>query len=291
MFTLKIENTNGEIFELSHNTQNYAVIGVQGLTRPHTAVNTAVGGGLDGAFFNSDRVEMRNIVINIVLNGDIEANRQQLYRIFPQKTQCTVYFQNRNRDVKINGYVEVLEGDLFSQREQMQISILCPRPFWESMRTIYTELSNILSMFEFPFSIAETPGIPMSEILDYPLCVINNDGDAPCGCVITINIKTGGASGNPVDNLKIINSTTQEFFGFTGRTFGAGDQIIINTISGQMSVTLNRAGTESNLLNYIETGSKWFKLAVGENRFTFTCDDNADAVEITFATGVLYGGV
>lgn len=293
MFTLKIENTNGEIFELSHNTQNYAVVGVQGLTRPQTAINTNTGGGLDGAFFNSARVEMRNIVIDIILNGDIETNRQQLYRIFPQKTACTVYFQNKNRNVKISGYVEVLEGDLFTQREAMQISIICPRPFWEDMNAIYTELSQIVAMFQFPFSIAESPGVPMSEIQEHPVCTIVNGGDVPCGCIITVNIKNDGEL-NVVSGLTIYNVTTQEYFGIsTRRNFSAGDQITINTISGQLSVTLNHGGEISNLLNFIADGSTWLKLAVGENLFTFTVynDYNADKVDITFETGVLYGGV
>ena len=46
MFTLKIENANGEIFELTHDSRNYVVIGVEGLTYPPTAVNTSTGGGL-----------------------------------------------------------------------------------------------------------------------------------------------------------------------------------------------------------------------------------------------------
>lgn len=292
MFTLKIENTRGEIFELTHNTQNYAVIGVQGLTRPQTGINTSTGGGLDGAFFNSARVEMRNIVIDIVLNGDIETNRQQLYTIFPQKTECTVYFKNKNMDVKISGYVEVLEGDLFTQRERMQISIICPRPFWESMNAIYTELAQIVRAFQFPFSIAESPGIPFSVVMDYPLCTVINPGDIACGCIITINIKTEGTDMNLVNNLKIYDITTQEFFGFAQNYgFGASDQITINTMSGQLSVTVNRGGKILNLLNYVAAGSTWFKLQPGENQFTFTCDDNADAVEITFQTAALYGGV
>lgn len=286
MFTLKIENTNGEIFELSHNTQNYAVVGVQGLTPPPTTINTSTGGGIDGSFYNSSYLQQRNLVIDIILNGDIEGNRQQLYRIFPRKTQCTVYFKNRNRNVKINGYVEALGGDLFVQREAMQISIICPRPYWEDMQTIYTELSNILRMFEFPFSIAKTPGVPFSEYLDYPTCTIFNSGDVPCGCVISANIKDDG-----ITNLKIYNITTQQFFGFSGFTFNAGDQITITTISGQLGVTLNRSGTITNLLNYVAVGSMWLKLAVGENNFTFTCSGNADAVEITFTTALLYGGV
>ena len=72
MYTLKIENTNGELFELSHNNQNYAIIGVTGLTRPATDIRTSAGGGLDGEFYNSSRVQMRNIVITVFLRGNIE---------------------------------------------------------------------------------------------------------------------------------------------------------------------------------------------------------------------------
>lgn len=291
MFTLKIENTNGEIFELSHNTQNYAVVGVSGLTRPQTAINTSTGGGLDGAFFNSARVEMRNIVIDIILQGDIEGNRQRLYRVFPQKTACTVYFQNQNRNVQISGYVETLGGDLFSQRERMQISIICPRPFWQDMNAIYTELSNVLKMFQFPFAIAETPGVPMSEIMDNPICTVNNSGDVPCGCIIAVNIASNAAAGTQIRNLRIYNVTTQEFMGFGTYPFEPGDEIIINTLSGQLSATLNRSGTITNLLNWVVSGSRWFKLPVGENRFTFTTASDSEAVGITFKTAMLYGGV
>ncbi len=284
MYTLKIENTNGEIFELSHDNQNYAIIGVTGLTRPATDIHTSAGGGLDGEFFNSSRVQMRNIAITVVLRGNIEENRQRLYRIFPMKTHCAVYFSNKNRNVKIFGYVEILDADLFTEQETVQISIICPRPFWQDMQTIYTELSQIMSMFQFPFAIEETPGVPFSEIVDYPTCTIDNVGDVRCGCVMVIDIK------NTVQNLKIFNLTTQEFFGFD-YTFSDGDQITINTISGQMSVTLNSSGTVTNILSAVVKNSSWLKLNVGENIFTFTSDDNMDAIDIQFQTGVLYGGV
>lgn len=283
MFTLKIETINGDIFELTHNTRNYAIIGIQGLTPPATAINTATAGTIDGTFFNSARVEQRNLVIDIVLNGDIEGNRQRLYKIFPRKVPCMIYFSNKNRNVQINGYVEALEGDLFSQREQMQISIICPRPYFEDMETIYTELSLILAMFEFPFSIS-TP-IPFSEIVEYPLCTINNDGDTACGCIMAISI-----SGD-VTGLKIYNSTQQTFFGFD-YSFEAGDTITINTSSGSMGATLDRNGVQSNLLNYVAKGSTWFRLSLGNNDFTFTADgDGAENVKIIFATANLYGGV
>lgn len=283
MFTLKIENTNGNIFELTHNSPNYYVTSVQGLTPPATAVNTATAGTIDGTFFNSARVEQRNIVITVVINGDIEANRQRLYTIFPRRTPCTVYFKNANRDVKIIGYVEMLEGDLFVQREQMQISIICPRPYFEALQTLYTELSKIIALFEFPFSIV-TP-IPFSEILDYPICTINNTGDVACGTTIEVDFYDD-ASG-----LKIFNTTTQTFFELDFE-FEENDHVVINTNSGQMGVSLYRDGVKTNLLNYVAQNSTWLRIAPGENNFTFTVETgDAENVKIHFTTALLYGGV
>ena len=280
LFELKIENTRGEIFELTNDEQNYAVIGISGLTRPDTAVNTSESAA-DGSRYNSSRVGMRNLVIDIDLRGDIEANRQRLYRIFPMKTACIVYFRKENRNVKIVGYVEVLEGDLFVEREQMQISILCPRPFWESAAILYSELSRIMKLFEFPFSI-QNP-IPFSERRNLPLCTIVNRGDAVCGCIITIEIS------GEVSDLNIYNSATQQFFGFD-YTFQADDIITLNTKQGEKSVSLLRNGETVNLLNYMKTGSSWIQLAVGANDFTFTASDT-DKVRILFAAVELYGGV
>lgn len=284
MFTLKIENAKGQIFELSHNSQNYNVIGVEGLTPPPTAVNTSTGGLIDGAFYNSSRVEMRNIVITLVLNGDIEQNRQQLYKIFNIKKPCKIYFQNERRNVQIIGYVETVDGDLFTMREQIQISIICPRPYFEDLDILYTELSEIARMFEFPFSIEDNDPVPFSEILSYPLCTINNGGDVECGCTIDITV-TG-----TVTDLTIYNTTQQTFIGFS-YSFQAGDEITINTNSGQMGAVLTRNGQTVNLLNYIIENSTWFRLDIGDNEFTYSTTAGADYVQIVFATANLYGGV
>ena len=280
MFTLKIENTRGEIFELTNDETNYAVIGVSGLTRPDTTVNTSSGVS-DGEYYNSSKVGMRNIVIDILLRGDIETNRQRLYKIFPLKTACTVYFINYNRDVKIKGYVEVLDGDLFVEQEQIQISIICPQPYFESLKTLYTELSKIMRLFEFPFCITEP--IPFSEKRNLPLCSILNNGDTTCGVILTISIS------GEVSNLKIYNTATQQLFGLDYE-FQENDQITLNTQSRQKNISLIRDGETINLLGSMQAGSSWIQLATGINNFTFTAD-GADFVKIIFATVELYGGV
>jgi len=284
LFTLKIQNANGEVFELTHNSKNYNVVSVQGLTRPPTAVNTSEGGNIDGSFWNSSRVEQRNIVIDVVIRGDIAANRQRLYKIFSLKKPCTIFFKCKNRDVKIIGYVEILDGDLFVLGEQIQISIICPRPYFEALDAIYTELSQIVRMFEFPFSIAETEPIPFSEIEEYPLCTITNSGDVETGCIITVEFS------GFVEGLTIYNTTNQTFFGLN-YSFSAGDTLTISTVQGQKFIKLLRDGITSNLLNYMTAGSTWFTVGVGDNDFTFTTTTGADAVRVTFATADLFGGV
>ena len=285
MYTLKIENTNGEIFELTHDFSDYYVTKIEGLTPPATTINTAKAGIIDGTFFNSASVEERNIIISLTINGDIEANRQKLYRIFPRKTPCTIYFKNANRDVKIKGYVETIECDPFVMREKAQISIICPRPYFEDLATIYAELAATLSMFEFPFAIEEDNPISFGEATDYPIAEIMNEGDAEAGCIISIEVN------DTIQGIKIINTSTQQFF-YLDSAFVDHDKITISTISGQMGVTRERGGTKTNILNYVGANSTWLRLAPGVNYFTYTIDDgDTEDVEITFEATTLYGGV
>lgn len=105
MYTLKIQNASGELYELTHNPDQYLIEKITGLTTVRNTVNLSTAGTTAGGKFNSSHLESRNIVIYLVLCGDIEANRQLLYRIFPRDSEITVFFKNANRDVKIGARV------------------------------------------------------------------------------------------------------------------------------------------------------------------------------------------
>lgn len=284
MFTLKVDNGAG-ITELTHNLNNYAVISVQGLTPSATTINTATAGTIDGSFFNSARVESRNIVITIVINGDIEGNRQRLYKLFPRKKEITLYYKNKNRDVKINGYVETLEGDLFVKREQMQISIICPRPYFESVETTTHYIGDVHDLFEWPFDISESDPVEISRETTSFIYTYDNTGDVETGAIFEFDI-AGSVTG-----LTLTNFTTMEYIGFN-YSFSAGDKITVNTIQGQLSAKLIHNNTEINLLNYLISGSKWVKLATGENEIIYQVSTGNEAdITCIFTAPVLYGGV
>lgn len=285
MFSLRIQNAKGELFELSHNHQNYIVTNVDGLTVPQIVNNTASGGTVDGAFYNSSRMETRNIVITVRLVGDIEGNRQRLYKMFSLKKPNTIFFKNANRDLKIIGYVEVIEGDLFTEAESIQISIICPRPYWESAKTISEELSYTIRRFEFPFSIENDDPISLSEYTASPLAEVLNRGDVECGAIFTVTFS------GTVEGLVIYNTTNQQAIGFNVTFSDRSGVLTIDTRAGHLAAYLTSGATKTNLINKLTNASKWIKLDVGVNEFTFLTSSGGANVNITIEAAELYGGV
>lgn len=187
MFTLKIQNNRGELYELTHDREHYTVLNVGGLTLPGCNVNTSSAGAQDGEEYNSSHLNRRNLVITLQIEGDIETNRQKLYRIFPLHSPVTVFFKNKNRDVTIEGYVEGIEGDPFEMLEVMQISLICPHPYWEDLIGIYCEFGHELIGFSFPFNIS-AEGMVIAGIYQSPVQQVFNNGTADVGFVADVSV-------------------------------------------------------------------------------------------------------
>ena len=285
IFTLRIKNHKDEIYELTHDYDHYYVMSVTGLTPPATTINTTVSGIHDGSYYNSSRVQQRNIVITVGLRGKVEENRQRLYSIFPLKKECTVYYKNQNRDLKIRGYVETIEADIFVQQESVQISIICPNPFFEGITSISEDIRKVQPLFEFPFSITEP--IPFGNILRVPTCVINNIGDVECGCVFHFRFY------EYTNYLCIKNEVTHEYMDLQHAGFMDGDELFINTNFGNLRIILYRFdGEEINLLPYLKNGSSWIHLESGLNMITFSINEgHYEGVSAKVEYTPLYGGV
>ena len=289
MYSLKIQNAVGELYELSDMRSAYSIIHVSGLTPPKASINTSPAGTLDGEFYNSARLNMRNIVLDIVIEGDIETNRQQLYRIFPMKSACTVFFKNQNMDVKIEGYIELVDGDVCTRREQMQISIICPQPYWTTLGLVAYELSTTIASFSFPFSIAESPGVPISVYSQNPTITVYNSGSVPCGFKAYAEIAAGSAG---VQEVALFNLTTQKKIQLkANHTLQAGDTLYISTVPGELRFYLFRNGEKINYINYMTADSEFFTLALGENLLYFTCTGNIDDVHFDISPELLFAGV
>lgn len=282
MFDLKVQNDKGEVLNLS-NSEKYTVYKITGLNPPKATINSSVNTTTDGSSINSVRLENRNIVIYTTINGEVETNRINLYKYFPPKKTVTLYFSNGTRDVYIEGTVELIECDLFTNRQIAQISLICPKPYFKAVDYLVTSFSDISSLFEFPFSIAKV-GTEFSSITNNIRKSIINTGDIETGAVI--QLFAIGTVVNPVlyragDNKRMALNFTMQ----------ASDTIIINTNVGEKSITLIRNGVSSNALGYMTPDSDWFVLEAGDNIYTYDADSGNGNLQITFTTSLLYGGV
>lgn len=288
MFECKIENTKYNILTLTQNESDFQIYDIQGLNPPKAQINVSKVAGIDGSKFNSSKLEERNIVIYIKLNGDVERNRIYLYTFFPTKEWCKFYYKTGCRDVYIEGYVETVEVTSFTNNEVMQVSILCPAPYFKGAAEIVDDISKSLPKFKFPFYINENAPIPFSTLDSSRVTDVYNNSETESGVIVEVDIR--GA----VNSLQIKNTQTGETISLI-YTFIKNDKIIINTNKGEKSIKLVRNGVETNIFTALQKNSAFFQLSIGDNYFSYivngsTTDDD-ELVHIVFKHFTLYRGV
>lgn len=283
MFKLTLRNRLGNEICLT-NTLNYSITGVEGLNPPSATINTSELALFDGATYNSSKVNMRSINISFSINVEAERNRIALYKVIKPKQQITLLYENGERNVFIDGYVESFEIDYFAMQQTATVSILCPEPFFKDAEEVINEISLIIANFHFPFSITAEDPIPFSYYEQILEINVTNDGDVASG--MTIEIRFTGAVKNPT----IYNRETREEFGLN-YTFQSGDFLTIETSKGEKAVTLTRGTEDINLFNYLTKESTWLQLETGDNVFTYEADSGEDFMEVRFVYRPFYEGV
>jgi hypothetical protein len=281
----------------------FLIKSVTGLGPVKANVNTTEVVTNDGSMFNSARLSQRNIVfqlafVDTVYGETIEDIRQKSYKYFPAKKSVEIVIETDNRYVKIKGYVESNEPDIFSSQEGTQISIICPDPYFYSAGedgNNVTDFYTIDPMFEFPFSNESLtdPLLIFGEIQIKTEGVITYYGDSEIGVVIYIH-----AIG-PATNINIYNTETREVMminttkleKLTGKGLVASDDIVINTTKGEKSITLIREGASYNILNCLDKNTDWFTLSKGDNIFAFTAETGVTNLQFRIENQVIYEGV
>lgn len=152
MYTLIAENKYGQQLELTDN-EAYVITSIEGLDPPDATINTTRNANADGSVFNSSYINDRQIIITLAINYPAEENRINLYTYFKTKMPITLFYENETRDVSISGYVQNFSVDFFAKKQVAQITIQCPKPLFSDVTENSQTLSQVASLFEFPFSI------------------------------------------------------------------------------------------------------------------------------------------
>lgn len=279
-----IENEWNKQIKLTQDETRWQVTSVTGINPPVANIATSVIPTFDGSRFNSSRLEDRNVVISLAINGDAEANRLELNSVIMPKRYIKLYYVNKTKSVYIEGYVESFEYDVFEESKILaQASIICPDPYWKDTKQSASTFTPVVDLFEFPFSIPEE-GIAISELLTVDEGSILNAGSIESGIIITIE------SRHKVLNPFVQNVTTGQKM-IINEEISKGQVVTISTIRGSKSIRLYSDGVTTNILNDLAAGSKWITLAIGENSFTYGADYGAEDMIVKISYRNQYGGL
>lgn len=282
MFQLKLENVSGNVVDINDGIQ-YVVKSVSGLNPPSASIFTSKSPNRKGLRYNGSTLNERMLNIEVKILGDIEANRNALYDWVDPEQYSKIYYRNETKNVYCEGYVESCEVDLFSDNEIVNVQILCPKPYWNDLQIISTEISNILKQFTFPFAI-DSAGIPFSTLLEDNKTRIFNGG-AETGVQIYIR------GTEDIVNLIIydVNTASRNFK--INYTIPAGWVVEIDTeASPKTCKAIKPDGSIVNLMKYLSNPT-WFTLKKGSNQFGFSADSGANSAEISIRFTNKYLGV
>ena len=284
MFEIILENAAGDQLTFSQNSP-FTVTEIQGLNPPSATINTSQIALMDGAKYNSSKMNMRTLNVAFAIEYEAAKNRLEVFKVLKSKQYVKFTYIGQYRQVFIEGYIESIDITYFEMKQIVTCAILCPSPYFKEAQQIVNELQSIISAFHFPFASTAEPQLVFGYISNEIGITIENDGDVECGMIIELYAKEA------ISNPKIFNYITQDFIGLN-IDMQQADLITIDTRQGQKSVTLLRSGVETNLFNYVVQGSTWLQLESSGSTFVYEVETgNAADLSVTFKHNNLYEGV
>ncbi len=281
-FTLILENETREQINMTTTVNQYMTSEIDGHYPPAGTISTSTYAGMDGSYLNNAFIEKRNVVISFEMRGiNIEKRRHTLYRVVKTSRYIRVYYKTANIDVYTEGYVETCEINNFQQLVSGQISIICPDIYWYSTDTQIAEYSQVFGSFHFIFPDNDEP-FPIGIYNTQNTMTIQNDGDET-GFTLEI-------SGGPAKNPTIHNIVTGEYMQVSG-DIEQSDIIRITTKTGNKTVTLERNGVVTNIINRLVSGSAWLNLREGENKFALSAASGLRNLKVRLIHRNAYLGV
>lgn len=220
------------------------------------------------------QTQPREIVIDLMIRQSVSVEEARAYilrHIKPKQAATlllTYDLSGAEQSKAISGRVSHIDMPRFSDQVAMQITLYCSQPYWEDAVFIVKYISDIIDAHRFEITWHQP--LPMGIYDMTRTREIMNEGDAAVGMVVTITAQ--GAVKNPA----LYNNLTGEYIGITD-TLAVGDEVVINTIRGQKSITKNGV----NVLSKLRTGSTWLQLDVGSNILLVDADSGAS--EMYFA--------
>lgn len=272
MYNVILENENGEQLDLMQH-KDMRCIHIDGMSSITATINETENASIDGSTINSERIDSRPITLTVRIFDNFGDCRALIYRHAVIKKKVKLTLVNNIRSVYIEGYVKNVDGDPFTDKQQIVITILCPEPYFNELMGIEEDFSEIIKMLYFPLAI-ETKGIPFSEITDIKQIEVVNTGEIDTGLEFTLR-----ALGE-VENPRIVNMKTGKYLALE-YTMQPNEVIKIGTIDKNKYVISIYHDTTTNIIGSLDLSSEWLKADVGVSHFTFAAVRGSNYLEVS----------
>jgi hypothetical protein len=244
-------------------TDPIQILNIDGLGPVKANVNTSPFGSIDGEAFHGASIGGRNIVITFGLNPDwdtwsMDGLRRLLYQYFIPKHPIRLVFQN-NDDLpamEIRGYVETVEPNMFTKDVEVQVSIICPDPYFNAVE---------------PTILSGTTNDPIE---------INYTGSIEVG--VFVKVVYGSSFFANTIGIQIGNPS-ETFFEVWGDV-STDRYFLVSSIPGNKYVRVVdiNTGAITNLLHRVTSGSAWPTIKPGLNDFTVLVNGGVHDWELVY---------
>lgn len=238
----------------------------------------------DGETYIDTLLEPRAISITTVImtktHQELAERRRQLARVFNPKLGPGVLLYETGTTIKEIEAVVDLAPVFPSGKENRGIAfqtalidLVCPSPFWTDDYTESKEIVTWLGGISFPLVLPTTFAMKGPPIIN-----IVNKGDVET----PVRIEFQGPATNP----KIIKRDTGEYIQ-VNRELVYGDTLVVTTDFGAKRVEING----ENVFNWIDLGSSFWQLDVGDNVIEYSSDDPVEPAAVSISYRNRYVGV
>lgn len=280
MREISYTNELGQTLELDE-SPDYALIHITGTNPPNASISTSRIVNFDGSNYVGSVLNSRNIVLALLIKGDIETNRLRLYDIFKVKRKGTLNYQGASDELRIEAYTESIEVNPMSKPIIAMISLICPKPYFEAIHSTTQNITSVVPRLKFPLE-NNSSGVELGILQTNKAVNIINTGDTQIGMMI--RFRAIGAVNKP----KLINTQTLESIELD-TAMQAGDMISVSTEIGQKRIELDRNSVVSNIFNTLVPGSKFLNLYEGDNILYGTAQSGFESllIEVEYRTKVI----
>lgn len=255
----------------------FNLVDITGLTTLNSNVASVVVPYMDGDVVNSVQAQPREVTLYLRLkqSAGIQAAERYVMKYVKPKLSGTLHIVRDDMDIRLEGIVTAVDLPRFTQGCTMAVTLYCAMPYWVDSEPVQAEISSITNMHHFPVSFPEE-GIVLGTFDNDLSQHLVNRGDVATGMKITM-IATG-----EVVNPRL-TAEDGRFIGIND-TLQENDEVIINTVKGEKSITKNGV----DILNKIAEGSHFLQLQTGDNRFTISADEGVNSIYFTLEYKRLY---